>query len=127
MASSFKPKKALKDLAIPLASNDLPALVSNLAPNAKNIFDRKISGNRAVRAGKGFTTFILNKDINGTIKIKKLLEDSGVLVYGVTETAKDEIKKPRRQISCTFASIFSRFFSATINSFSSKRYKWKRG
>ena len=92
MASSFKPKKALKDLAIPLASNDLPALVSNLAPNAKNIFDRKISGNRAVRAGKGFTTFILNKDINGTITIIKLLEDSGVLIYGVTETVKDEIK-----------------------------------
>ena len=63
---------------------------------------------------EGFTSFSLNKD-------------SGVLIYGVTETVKDEIKKPRRQISCSFASIFSRFFSATSNSFSSKRYKWKRG
>ena len=63
---------------------------------------------------EGFTSFILNKD-------------SGVLIYGVTETVKDEIQKPSRQISCSFASIFSRFFSATSNSFSSKRYKCKRG
>ena len=34
----------------------------------------------------------MNKDINGTITIIKLLEDSGVLIYGVTETVKDEIK-----------------------------------
>ena len=37
--------------------------------------------------------------MNDTIKIKKSLEDSGVLIDGVTETVKDEIKKTRRWIS----------------------------
>ena len=37
-------------------------------------------------AGKGFTLFILNEDMN-IIKIIKSLEDSGALIDGVTETA----------------------------------------
>ena len=37
-------------------------------------------------AGKGFTLFILNEDMN-VIKIIKSLEDSGALIDGVTETA----------------------------------------
>ena len=37
--------------------------------------------------------------MNDTIKIKKSLEDSGVLIDGVTETVKNEIKKTRRWIS----------------------------
>ena len=39
---------------------------------------------------KGFTLFISNADVN-IIKIIKLLEDSGVLIDGVTETLKYEI------------------------------------
>ena len=45
-----------------------------------------------MRAGKGFTSFILNEDMNDIIKIIKSLEDLGVLINGVTETVKDEIK-----------------------------------
>ena len=36
--------------------------------------------------------------MNDIIKIRKSLEDAGVLIDGVTETIKDEIKKTRRWI-----------------------------
>ena len=78
-------KKALKNVAIPLVRENLPELISNLLSNAINRFDRKISGKRAARAGKGFS--------NDIIKIIKSLEDSGVLIDEVTETVKHEIKK----------------------------------
>ena len=85
-------KKALKNIAIPLARDNLPGLVINLNSNPINKFERKISGKGAVRAGKGFTLFISNEDMNDIIKIIKSLEDSGVLIDGVTETVKHEIK-----------------------------------
>ena len=64
--------------------------------------------------------------MNGIIKIIKSLDDSGILIDGLTETVKHEIKKARRWVSWTFVSRFSRFISTTSNFFSSKRYKWKR-
>ena len=64
--------------------------------------------------------------MNHIIKIIKSLEDLGVLIDGVTETVKHEIKNTRRWISWSFASTFRRFNSATNNFFSSKRYKWKK-
>ena len=64
--------------------------------------------------------------MNDIIKIIKSLEDSGVLIDGVTETVKDEIKKTRSWISWGLVSTISRFISATHNFFSNKRYKWKR-
>ena len=47
-----------------------------------------------MRAGKGFTLFLLNEDVN-IVKIIKSLEDSGALIDGVTETIKHEIKKQK--------------------------------
>ena len=89
-------KKKITDLAIPLARENLPGLISNLASNATlNVIDRfrrKISEKRPVIAEKGFTLFILNEDINDIIRIIKPLEDSSVLIDGVTETVKDETK-----------------------------------
>ena len=46
-----------------------------------------------VRARKGFTLFISNEYMNDIIKIIKSLKDSGILIDGVTETVKREIKK----------------------------------
>ena len=86
-------KKALTNVAIPLARDNLPGLVSNLTSSAINTFDRKIGGKGADRAGKGFTLFISNEDINDIIRITKSLEDSGVLLDGVTEAVKHEKKK----------------------------------
>ena len=61
--------KTLTNIAIPLA--------------------RENKWKRTVRAGKGFPLYILNEDINDIIKIIKSLEDSGVLIDGITETVKD--------------------------------------
>ena len=54
----------------------------------------KISGKGAVRrSGKGFIIFISNENMNDIIKIIKWLKDSGVLIDGITETVKHQIKK----------------------------------
>ena len=79
-------KAALKLVSIPLAGDTLPGLVSNLASNAINKFKWKMSGKGAIRARKGFPLFILNQYMNNIIKIMKLVEDSGALIDGVTET-----------------------------------------
>ena len=60
-------KKALTNIAIFLARDNLPRLVSNLTSSAINKFDRKISRRGASRAGKGSTSFILNEDMNDII------------------------------------------------------------
>ena len=86
-------KRKLRNISIPLARDNLPGLVRNLTSNAINKFKRKISGKEAARAGKRFSLFILNEDMNDIIKIVKSLEDSGVLTDGVIETVKHIIRK----------------------------------
>ena len=83
---------AITNVAVPLARDNWFGLVSNLTLTAINTFDRKINGKGAARAGKGFTLYVLNEDMN-IIKIIKSLEDLGVLPDGVTETVQHEIKK----------------------------------
>ena len=46
-------------------------------------------------AEKRSTLFILNEDMNNLIKIIKSLENSSVLIDGVTETVKYEIKNKK--------------------------------
>ena len=110
-------KKALTNIAIPLARDNLPGLVSNLTSNAINKLERKISGKGAVRAEKGFTLFISSKDMNGIIKIIKSLEDSGVLFHGVTETVKHEIKKEKgRFLGALLAPLAASLVQTVISS-----------
>ena len=78
---------------MPLTRDTLPGLVSNLAQNAINKFERKASRKEAVRAGRELTLFISNEDIIDIIKVIKSLEDSSVLIDGATETVKHEINK----------------------------------
>ena len=85
-------KGALTDLLIPLARNNLPKSVSNIASNAINKFERKLSGKGGVSAGKALASFISNEDMNDIIQIIKSLEDSNALIYGITETVKHEMK-----------------------------------
>ena len=65
-------------------------LVSILASNPINKFERTIIGKGAVRAG--FTLFIWYEDTNDIINVIKSLEDSGILTDGVTQTVKHETK-----------------------------------
>ena len=85
--------------------------------------ERKISGKGAVKVGKKFTLFISNEDMNDILKIIKSLEGLGVLIDRVTETVKHEIKKTRRWISWSFATIFSCSISAGSIFFSSTKTK----
>ena len=57
--------KTLTNIAIPLAGDNLPGLVSNLTSNARKRFERKI--NRKEAAIKGLTLFISNEDMNDII------------------------------------------------------------
>ena len=51
-----------------------------------------------MRAGKRFTIFISNEDMNDIIKIIISLQDSDVLIDGITETVKYEIKKKKKKV-----------------------------
>ena len=42
---------------------------------------------------------ISNNEVEGIIKIVKALEDSGLLLKGVTETVQNEVKKTKWRIS----------------------------
>ena len=86
-------KKALTDLATHLARDNLPGLVNNLPSNVINKFQRKICGKGPVKPEKGFTLFISNEEMNCIIKIIKSFEDLGLLIDGVTEKVKHELKK----------------------------------
>ena len=57
-------KKALRNVTTPLARDNLPGLVSNLASNAINKFEIKISGKGFVRAGKRWWSYWNNKTWN---------------------------------------------------------------
>ena len=83
-------KKVITDIAIPL--DNLPGLGTNFSLNAINKIEKKISGQGTVIAGKEFTLFTPNEDMNIT-KIIKSLEDSAILTDGVTERVKHEINK----------------------------------
>ena len=85
-------KKLLTNVAISSVRGNLPGLVSNLTSNIINKFERKISGKGAVRTGKRSTLFMSDEDMNDIFKIIKSLEDSGVLIDGVTKTVKHENK-----------------------------------
>ena len=56
-------------------------------------------GQGVVRAGKGITLVLSNKDKGDTIRIVKSLQNSGVLIDRVSETVRQETKKARRSIS----------------------------
>ena len=93
-------KQVITDLFIPFAKNSLPGLVSNIASgvasNTINKFERRTTLKGVVRAGKVLTLFILNEDMDCTINIVKLLDNSVVLINGVTKAVKHKIKKTRK-------------------------------
>ena len=84
--------KALAKIAIYLARGNLSGWVSKLTSNALHKLERKISGKGAIGARKGFILFISNEYKKDIIKIIKSLEASGLLIDGVTETVKHEVK-----------------------------------
>ena len=68
-------------------------------------------------AGKGFTLFLSNENMNDIIKIMKSLKDLGVLIHGVTEAVKHEIKKQEgRFLGAVLASLAASLVQPMISS-----------
>ena len=92
-SDGFLSQKALLDLAVPLVKDVLPKLATKATSSVLAKFERKISGKRGVRVGKGFILFISNEDMDDSIEIVESLEKSGLLTDGATETVKKEMIK----------------------------------
>ena len=65
-------------------------IASNAASDSINKVERRISGKIILMAGIGFTLFISNEDMDDIIRIINSLEDSRVLVDGVTDIVEHE-------------------------------------
>ena len=81
----------IKSVITPLAKSVLIPLWLTAATSATNAgIHRKI-------LGSGNTTLIIsNKDMEDLIKVVTSLEDSGLLLNGVAESVKNEVKQQRR-------------------------------
>ena len=80
-------------VAIPLAKNVLAPLGITAAASAIDAgIQKKIHGS-------GTTTLIIsNEEMNDIMKIVQVLEDSNILLKGVTKTIKNKTKKTKRRI-----------------------------
>ena len=75
----------------PLAKSVLiPLGLTAAAPAADGGIHKKILG-----SGNMTTLIISNDEIHDIIKIVKSLEDSGLLIKGVTETIQNEVKEQK--------------------------------
>ena len=54
---------------------------------------KKTRGEGFIRTGKKVTLVMSYEDMVDIIKMIKSLENSGILIHGISETAKHEIKK----------------------------------
>ena len=87
----------LGKLLSPLLKTGLPLLKSVIKPLGLlglTAIDGGIQ--EKIYSGSGTTTFAFsNKELNDIIKIVQALEDSGILLRGVTKTIKDETKEQK--------------------------------
>ena len=79
----------MKSVITPLAKSVLIPLGLTAAASAADVgIHKKILG-----SGNNTTLITSNKDMDDLIKIAKLLEDSGLLLTGITESVQNEIKE----------------------------------
>ena len=80
----------LMKVAVPVAKNVLAPLPITAAASAID------AGIHKKKHGSGTTTSIIsNKEMNDIIKIVRALEDSNILLKGVTETIKNKTKEQK--------------------------------
>ena len=80
-------------LVVPLAKNILVPLANVVSASViDGAIQIKMLGRSAMRAGKEITLVILNEQLDDIIRIIKSLKNSGVLIDGVSQTIKQEIK-----------------------------------
>ena len=81
----------MKSVITPLAKSVLIFLGLTAAASAADAGIQK----KILRSGNNTTLIISNNELEDLIKIVKLLEDSGLLLKGVTESVKNEIKEQK--------------------------------
>ena len=85
----------------PLLKTGLPLILNVLKPLAKSVLipQELMAGASATEGGihkKMFATLIVcNKEINEIMKTVKSLEESGLLIKGISETIKNEAKEQK--------------------------------
>ena len=89
----------------PLLKTGLPLIKNVITPLAKSVLiplgltaagSAADAGRHKKILGSGNTTLIIsNKDMKDIIKIVKSLEDSGLLLKGITETVQNEVKQQK--------------------------------
>ena len=87
---------------MPLLKSGLPLLKSVVKPlgmlgltAAASATDAAIK-KKILGSGNHATLIISNNDMQDLLKIVKSLEDSGILLNGITETVKNEVKEQKR-------------------------------
>ena len=84
----------LMKVAVPLAKYILAPLGATAAASAIDAgIQKKIHG--SVHPSRNTTLIISNKDMNDTMKIVQALEDSNILLKGITKTIKNEKKEQK--------------------------------
>ena len=97
--------RLIKNVITPLAKSVLIPLRLTAAASAAD------AGIHKKILGSGNTTLIIsNKDMDDLIKIVKSLEDSGLLLKGVTESVQNEVKEQQ----CGFFSMFLGTLGASL-------------
>ena len=111
----------------PLLKTELPLIKNVIKPLAKSVLiplgltaaasaadagiHKKILG-----SGNNITLIISNDEINDIIKIVKSLEDSGLLLKGVTETVQNEVKEQKgRFLSMLLGTLGAGFIRKSFN------------
>ena len=106
-----------KKVAVSFTRDNWPGLVSNITWHTINKFEREISGKELWEQEKVYFAHFEWRYgwLDGIIKIIKLLEDLGVLIDGITETVKHEIKKQEGDVLARLAASFvQRMISSVI-------------
>ena len=87
---------------MPLLKSGLPLLKSIVKPlgmmgltAVASAKDTAINKKKIIGSGNHTTLIISNDDMQDLLKIVKSLEDSGILLNGITETVKNEVKEQK--------------------------------
>ena len=81
-------------------------------------------------SGNNTTLIISNKDMDDLIKIVKSLEDSGLLLKGITESVQNEIKEQKggflsMLLGTLRASLVNKRTKRQVSSYATRHIRWK--
>ena len=109
-------KRGFLKFLMPLLQSGLPLLKSVIKPlgvlgltAAASATDAAIN-KKILGSGNHTTLIISNDDMQDLLKIVKSLEDSGILLDGITETVKNEVKEQKGR----FLSVLLGFLGASL-------------